>query len=409
VPVNPGGRPNGDACMADAECQSGACVHGTGLVNGCQPACRRDADCAPLGDSFRCAVDRASDRTRTVCAEPERGGADWLQTCRTDSDCRSALCVEGTCRGPCAADSDCAAGLRCGMVTVGGTALSLCRVAPITGVTVERYTITEGTFNVDQGTPDLRALIPPDAVSATWTTQDLGGRELFAAVSRLVTPANNVVVDLRTWTPIRDQPLRTAPARYQFNAAMVSSNEALQLTPGVWRSQHMLFNDRANGTAVTDRPLRAGLIIKRAPGGVAANGWTLRLQVVFCGTRDVNRTTAPTNTRLQTAIATMQRVYRGAGINVVVNGYDDLNASDGARLGVIDNRTELQEVMTRASYGTALVPIYMVRGISASAGLEGAIGVAGGILARRGSTTSCSPASSWAGRPPSAPARTSSR
>lgn len=379
LPTNPAGLPNGEPCMVDAECMSGVCVHGAGLVNACSPGCARDADCAGLGGFFRCAIDRAADRTRLACAESDRGGADWLQACRTDTDCRSSLCVDGTCRGACATDGDCAAGLRCGPVAVNGATLSLCRVAPITGVTVERYTLLDDTTNVDTGTPELRALIPPDAVSATWTTQDIEGRELFAAVSRLVSPANVAVVDLRTWSPVRDQPLRTAPARYQFNAAMVSSNEVLGLTPGVWRSQHLLFNDRSNGTAVSERRMRAGLIVKRAPGGVAANGWTLRLQIIFAGTRDVNRATAMSNTRLQTAIAAMQRIYRSVGVNVVVNGYDDLNPTDAARFGVIDSRDELQQLFSRASYGTAMLPLYFVRGISSSAGLEGAIGVAGGI------------------------------
>jgi hypothetical protein len=252
-------------------------------------------------------------------------------------------------------------------------------VAPITGVTVERFTIREERSAVDTGTGELRALIPADAVSATWTTQDLEGRELFAAVGRLVSPANNVVVDLRTWTVTREQPLRTIPARYQFNAAMVSANDTLLLTPGVWRSQHLLFNDRSNGTAVGERRMRAGLIVKRAPGGVAANGWTLRVQILVVGLRDLTRATAPMNTRLQSAIATMQRLYRAVGVNVVVNGYDEFTPANAARFAVIDSRAELQELLAQGSYRDNLLPIYLVRGISTAAGLEGAIGVAGGI------------------------------
>lgn len=379
VITNPTGLPDGEPCAADSECRSGACAHGEGLVSACAPACRRDADCASLGVSYRCAVDRAPARTRLVCAEPERGGADWLQPCRANSDCRSALCVDGTCRGACATDADCAGGLTCGTVTVNGAALSLCRVAPITGVTVERFVLREEAFGVDTGTSELRALIPADAVSATWTTQDVEGRELFAAVARLVSPANNVVVDLRSWNLVREQPLRTIPARYGYNAAMVSANDTLTLTPGVWRSQHLLFNDRSSGTAVAERRLRAGLIIKRAPGGLAANGWTLRVQLILTGLRDVTRASAPTNPRLQAAVATMQRLYRAVGVNVVVNGYDEFNPASAARFSVIDSRAELQELLAQASYRESILPIYLVRGISTSAGLEGAIGVAGGI------------------------------
>ncbi len=253
-------------------------------------------------------------------------------------------------------------------------------MAPITGVTVERFTIRDEATSVDTGTGELRALIPADAVSATWTTQDLEGRELFAAVGRLVSPANNVVVDLRTWTVTRDQPLRTIPARYQFNAAMVSANDTLMLTPGVSRSAApALQRPEQRRTAVGERRMRAGLIVKRAPGGVAANGWTLRVQILVVGLRDMTRASAPMNTRLQSAIATMQRLYRAVGVNVVVNGYDEFTPANAARFSVIDSRAELRGFLAQVSYRDSLLPIYLVRGISTAAGLEGAIGVAGGI------------------------------
>ncbi len=75
----------------------------------------------------------------------------------------------------------------------------------------------------------------------------------------------------------------------------------------------------------------------------------------------------------------MQRLYRAVGVNVAVNGYDEFNGATATRFSVIDSRAELREFFTQANYRDNLLLIYLVRGISTTAGLEGAIGIAGGI------------------------------
>ena len=378
--VNPGGAAAGTGCEADRACLNGFCALDEGLAHRCAWQCRRDNDCATLGPRYRCAVDRAPGGARLLCAQSARGEGDVLDACEVDAECRSSRCVDHVCFPACAEDTDCPPGLRCGNVDVDGARLGLCRPAPITGVTVERYTIFNGEVAVDARTMRRGVYIPGDAVSATWTTHDLQGPEYFAAVATLTSPRGQAVVDVSTWSPLRAQPLRTNPARHQFNAAMVAANDGVTLEPGVWVSTHVI-TDLRQGMAVTEpRRMSAALILKRAPEGVAAEGWTLHLRMVFVGTTDINAASAPTNARLRAAVESMQRIYRTAGINVVVDDYRDIAATDAERLAVIDGRGELDDLFLTPDDDSDAVTIYLVRGISSSAGFEGAIGIAGSIL-----------------------------
>jgi hypothetical protein len=126
--------------------------------------------------------------------------------------------------------------------------------------------------------------------------------------------------------------------------------------------------------------MRAIVRVKRAPGGVAANGWTLRLRVFIGGVAGLNGANARTNARLQAAITRMRAIYATAGVSVVVDGYADLLPADGARFATIDSQEELRALF-RLSAGITgdSLPLFIVRGISSTAGLENAIGIAGGI------------------------------
>lgn len=376
--IHPNGSPAGSACSSDEACVHGVCAQGAGLEHSCAWRCQRDADCASLGDAFRCALERAGASSRLVCARSSEGQGELLDRCVTDGDCRSARCLEGACVGACASDDDCSPGLRCGNVEVEGARLGLCRPAPIGGVTVERYTIFNGDSPVGERTPERRVFIPSDAVSAMWTTHDLEGADLFAAIASLRTPKGDPLVELSTYSSLFAQPLRTNPARLQFNAAMVAANDGVRIEPGVWRSSHVITDFRRG--AASTRRMSAALILKRAPGGVAAEGWTLRLRVVFVGTRDINASRAPTNARLRAAIETMRRIYATVGVRVEVVGYGDLATDDASRLSIIDDRGELQELFNRPTEGDDTLTLYLVRGIASGDDFEGAIGVAGAVL-----------------------------
>ena len=144
--------------------------------------------------------------------------------------------------------------------------------------------------------------------------------------------------------------------------------------------------------------MRALVRVKRAPGGVAANGWTLRVRVIIGGVTGLNATNARTNTRLQSALTRMRSMYASVGVNVFVDGYADLLPADGARFSVIDSQEELRALFQRTAGITGdVLTVFLVRGISSSAGLENAIGVAGSINGPPGisGTVSSGVVASW--------------
>jgi hypothetical protein len=76
----------------------------------------------------------------------------------------------------------------------------------------------------------------------------------------------------------------------------------------------------------------------------------------------------------------MRRIYATAGVGIEVLGYRDIGGTDATRFSVIDSAQELRELLTRTTSNTTTsLNLFFVRGISSSAGLEGAIGVAGSI------------------------------
>ncbi len=371
-----GTLPLGSACERDEQCTSGVCVDSPGLSHECGQRCRRNADCVPLGATFNCALDRAGGG-RWVCGEVQNAGEDPGGECSVDADCFSNVCYDGRCHGACAADADCNPGWRCTPFSLTGGRATYCGHAPITGVTVEPYTLYEGASTVDRGTAEARLFVPPDAVSITWTTQDLDGSDVFAAVSHVAAPDASSLVDLRTWTMLRDQPIRTVPARYQFNSATLPARDGQRVLPGAYASSHLLFNPM--GVDVTSRRVRTTALVKRAPGGRLDAGAVL-LRLWFVGTRTVNAASAPTNTRLTAAVDEMRRIYAAAGVGVTVLGYVDATAADAARYGVIDSPQELRELFTRTGGNPdPVLNLMFVRGISSTAGLENAVGVAGAI------------------------------
>jgi hypothetical protein len=338
--------------------------------------CSRNEDCFPLGVTFNCALDR-SGGGRWVCGAVQRAGEDPGNACRTDADCFSNVCLEGRCHNACASDADCTAGWRCTPFSLTGGRSRYCGHAPITGVTVESYTLYDDVQPVNQSLEPTRLITAADTVAITWITQDVEGTDLFAAISRVEAPDATALVDLRTWSSLRDQPIRTLPARYQFNTAYLPSRDMQRVMPGAYTSSHALLNDRT--TMVATRRMRAMVQVKRAPGGVLPMG-TVLLRVWFVGTRGISAATAMTNARFVAAVAEMRRIYAAAGLNVSIVGFVDATPADATRFGIIDSNQELHELFTRTGGNPdPVLNLMFVRGISSTAGLENAVGVAGTI------------------------------
>ncbi len=374
--VPTGALPVGAACERDDQCMTGMCAQGPNLAHTCVQSCSRNEDCFPLGVTFNCALDRGGGG-RWVCGAVDLAGEDPGNACASDADCFSNVCLEGRCHNACASDADCTAGWRCTPFSLTGGRSRYCGHAPITGPTVETYTLFEDTTPVDRSIDPSRLITAADTVSITWTTQDREGSDLFAAITRVEAPDATALVDLRTWTIVRDQSIRTMPARYQFNSAFLPSRDGQRVMPGAYTSMHALLNDRTSG--VDTRRMRATVQVKRAPGGVMNSG-TVLLRVWFVGTRGINAATAMTNARFVAAVAEMRRIYATAGLNVSIVGFVDAAAADATTFSIIDSSDELHQLFTRTGGNPdPVLNLMFVRGISSSAGLENAVGIAGTI------------------------------
>lgn len=376
-PPPPGAMPVGAACERDDQCMSGVCANDPNLDRVCAQPCRRDEECYPLGATFNCALDH-SGGGRWACGEVMRASEDPGNECASDSECLSNACVEGRCHSACASISDCVPGWTCTPFPLTGGRSTYCGHAPITGITAERYTLFGNVTNVDRSAEPVRLIVPPDAVSITWTTQDLGGNNLYAAVSRVQAPDASLLVDLRTWTFLRDQSIRTIPSRYQINSATLPSRDMQTVAPGAYTSSHALLNDRT--TTVAMRGMLATALVKRAPGGVMPRG-NLLVRAWFVGTRGVSGATATANARYNAALAEMRAIYATQGITFGVVGTLDITGADATRYSIIDSQQELHELfaLTGATNTDPVLNLMFVRGISASAGLENAVGIAGAI------------------------------
>lgn len=377
-PDVPAALPLGAACERDEQCESRVCVRSSGLTPGCAQRCRRDADCASLGVTFSCALDRAAAGGRFVCNEVTGASREPGNDCRSDEDCRSNYCHQGRCRPPCIDDTECVPGWRCVPTPTGVAVGTSCGTVPVSGPYVDIFTLGEESVMAGRGSTEYRLLVPDDAVSIQWTTFDLEGSNVFTAVGAVRSPRNEALVDLRSWTVVNDQPIRTMPSRYQFNSALLPSSDTLRVIPGAYRSVHVYYNPQ--GVSVPSRRLRASALIKRAPGGMLGTTWRLRLGIWLVGVPGLTATTAPSNTRLQSAIQRVRQIYASANIGVDVVGYQDIPAAVAARYAIIDSRNELQELFMRTNTASGpVLNLMVVRGIAASADFENAIGVAGMI------------------------------
>lgn len=94
------GKPPGDSCAVDTECQFQACAGSR-----CVRSCQREAACQ-TGET--CALDRDANRVRGLCI-PTRSAAGKtpLTPCLDDAQCKQGACVMGVCLLMCKEGVDC--------------------------------------------------------------------------------------------------------------------------------------------------------------------------------------------------------------------------------------------------------------------------------------------------------------
>ena len=373
--------PNGSECNSDMQCESHICVLSPDLVPGCAAPCAVDDDCVGQATGAFCAVDRSASGGRLVCAAIEGGTSGFEgDICNADRDCVSDLCVAHVCREGCSADDQCTAGSHCVTQDINGGAVRVCGHAPITGPTVEDYTVVSGSQFVDRGGNKF-FVVPDDAVSLTFITRDMEGSNLYASVPSLVAPDSTPWIDSASWNGVADQPVREILGAYQINSALAPSSDTLAIQPGQYSVVFTLFNDTQAGTRVQSRNTQGIVRVKRAPGGMLPATGTLHMRIFFVGVPGINASTAPSNTALRRAVQGMQTIYAQVGIDVVVDGYADISGTDASTFSVIDTQDEFDQLLTRTSSSSGdVLNLLFVRSISMNAGLEGAIGVAGDIV-----------------------------
>jgi hypothetical protein len=242
-PVVTGDLPLGEACERDEQCATGVCARTPGVASGCAQPCADDSPCFDMSSLLSCVLDRAPAGGRFVCGQVVGAEVERAGECNADAQCFSGYCFEGACHNACADDAGCPAGWRCGAMAVGARSVQACRATPITGVTVEDFVLFQGNASVDRSTMALPVIAPPDTVSLTWVTQDLGGASLYATVSSVVDPDGRTLVDRRTWSALREQQVRTIPSRLEINGATFPGRDMEPMVPGVFRSMHALLND----------------------------------------------------------------------------------------------------------------------------------------------------------------------
>jgi hypothetical protein len=380
APAPRGGR--GAVCATDAQCDTGLlCATGPDLIHTCTIPCARDEQCMS-GD--RCAVDRPpGGAPRALCALVDPGTGEEGASCAQNNECVSNWCVDRVCRTFCGADAMCATGARC-VPAPGLTGLRVCGFAPVTGATIEEFPVSEGMTTVDR--PTERAFeLAPDGVSWSLWVQDLEGRDLLASVVRVTAPDGAVWIDGNTWNIVREQTIRDILPQVQINTVLAPSSDTLRVLPGRYRYFAGLFNNRSLMTAVRTRRASVVLKVKRAPGGMLPATGNLRVRFYFAPGVGITGPMGMANPRIQAALTGMRQAYMTVGVTVTAAGYEDLPGADAARFTVIDSIAEMDELFTRRPAGRSdEVNVYFVRSIAASAGLGGAIGVAGDIVGPAG-------------------------
>lgn len=370
--------PLGSPCVVDRQCASHVCVVSAELTAGCAAPCRTDDDCTGMGVGVYCAVDRAPGGARLACAAVPSAGSFEGDPCASDGACVSDLCLSHACHEGCTADAQCAAGSRCLPQTIAGGTVTVCGYAPISGVTVEDYTVFSESQSVDHGV-QRPFVVPDDMVSITFVVQDLAGTELYAAIPTLIAPDGTSWVDSNTWNGITDQPVREWFGEQQINSALAPSSDTLRVQQGQYTVGYALFNGTT--THVSMRQTRGLVRVKRAPGGVLPATGVLHLRIFLVGLSGLDASNAASNGTLQSALRGMRAIYAQVGLDVVVEGYADITGADASTYSVIDSQAELDQLLTHSASSTGdVLNLFLVRSVSMSAGLEGAIGVAGDIV-----------------------------
>ncbi|TVQ94319.1 MAG: hypothetical protein EA397_02315 [Deltaproteobacteria bacterium] len=388
-----GDTPVGDTCTDDRECESGACLppEAGGI---CTHECTSADQCFDLAEEAGCGAlpwdddgDGQPDRARTVCvlspASPSRLG----QPCASDAECDARLCLDGQCTEVCAEAWHCALGQTCverALSSLPDSPFLACGYPPRTAP-VQLDTVPLETQELGAGGRLTATLaLPPDAVSVTFQAVRVSGDALPLTFVSLADPSGTSLFDIEQVLMWHDQPIRWIPPDASESVTMLVPNtlpDRVAFTPG----PHTIVT----GTIPRDvddtgrATVRTEALVLRAEGRrVDAARLSLNVFLVGVGT---TAATAPSDTRLQTALTRLGEILAPAGISLDAIRYYDVSGADAAELSIIESTTGPDSDLARlfrlseGRDGRAL-NLFLVRSFEGSDddGFH-ALGMAGGV------------------------------
>ena len=385
----PGGTCTGGSCLAtpdmgppptcEDECD-GVCV-GAEYGGGCAPrctdlgACSTGASCAPVPSDDD--GDGSVDRVDSLCV-PSNSGRFAGGTCAGSEggtpSCDSRVCFQSQCVIACDDDSDCIPGQSCQDVPWDSATARICYDVP--GLATGELELRSGRLASGAFPNQAVFAAPRAATSMVLLLRQTDGTELPLTFVELIDPTDQVIFDLDTIARFEDPLIRWVPLNSHQAAAMLVPNTTPDRVPfrsGRHRVSYSAFSSETGETVDGN----VSLVARFATG----SGRTLRLRVHLAAGIGVTAASAPSNGRLQAAIASMADTYAAGGVTVSIDGYADV---PGSNFTIIDTtegpNSEMAQLFARGTPGTGnVLDVFFVRSIEGGGGRGITLGVAGGI------------------------------
>ena len=395
VPAPPDGGamlPHGSPCTRDFDCEGRVCLPAA-LGGVCSLPCVQADDCFVFASGGGCSAlptdtngDGVPDAVNTVCV-PLPGSASPIgAACTSDDGCEARICQDRQCTEVCDDDGDCLGGQICTDIVRAGASGATYRGCGYTAragaVAIETHDLGEMTLGAGF-IGSLELAVPSDAVSITLQARRLSGDPLDLAFVEEVDPSGVTLFDVSQIFSLVDQPIRWLPVDTGESITMLVPNttpDRVVFRPGRHRWTVSPIPRMTGDTGSCQVQLSA--LVKRAAGGTVSSG-RIDLNVYLVGV-GVNAAAAPSDSRLQGALARFATVYAPSGVSLGSVSYFDITGADATRYSVIDSTdgpdSELAGLFRLSAARTGrTLNIFLVRSISGGGMGFNALGIAGGI------------------------------
>lgn len=387
-----GDLPDGSPCTRSADCMSAVCLPAE-LGGVCGTACTDRTSCGAFErvcSPVRIDIDGdgARDAVAAACLDADPVGLFLAGACSADSQCESRACVNGQCAEVCDDDPDCLPGQVCRNVAVPdipGAGYNGCWYRDRTaGVEVVDIPLGDVTATTATPTSRLNFGTPNDTISVTLVARQVGGAALPLSFVDVWTADNSHLFALEVISSFDDPPIRWIPSETDEAIAMLVPNstpDRVTDLPGRHGFTLAALSRMAGESGAA--PLEVVARVKRAAAPVASGTLDLNVYLVGIG---LTADQARAHPRLQAALTEIDRILGTAGVHLGAIDYIQVTGSDATTFSIIDDSdgptSEMARLLRTSSDRTnEAVNVFLVRGISESAGESGgiALGIAGGI------------------------------